>query len=172
MKPVGILVGVVMGMWCVSASAQTGRAVIRATADGSAVEGQATLSDTPDGLQVSVKVTGVPAGQHGIHLHEFGDCGDGGTAAGGHFNPDGVPHGLVLTDGLRQAHPGDMGNLIVGPDGAGALEVTLPGVSLTDGRYGVAGRAIILHAQPDDFSQPTGNAGGRIGCGSILITGS
>ena len=56
-------------------------------------------------------------------------------------------------------------------DGSGSLEVELDGMNLSSSSYAVAGRAFILHAKPDDFGQPTGNAGARIGCGSIVITG-
>ncbi len=131
----------------------------------------ATASNTAAGLHVTINVAGVPPGSHGIHIHEYGDCGNGGKAAGGHFNPDGVQHGLFPSDGVSKAHPGDMGNIEVGEDGSGTLTVLLPRVALSSGPYSVGGRAIILHEQPDDFGQPTGNAGSRIGCGTIVLVG-
>jgi Cu-Zn family superoxide dismutase len=152
------------------ASAETGRVVIRGTSEGSSVSGTATVAETPEGLTVSIHVAGVTPGQHGWHIHQFGSCDDAGNAAGGHYNPDGVPHGFLPKDGLAKAHPGDLGNIEVGSDGSGSLTVTLPSVTLSSGKYNVAGRAIILHEKVDDFGQPTGNAGGRIGCGSILLT--
>ena len=65
-----------------------------------------------------------------------------------------------------------MGNIDVGPKGSGTATVVLPGVSLTGtgGTPSVKGRSIILHEKIDDFGQPTGNAGGRIGCGTIVVT--
>ena len=163
---------VVWGMSVIpsTAWAETATATLAATQDGSAVSGTATLTDTPEGLRVAVQVRGAAPGQHGLHIHQYGGCADAGNAAGGHFNPDNVTHGFLPHDGLTKAHPGDVGNIDVGSDGAGQLNVVLPGVSLTGGRYSVAGRAIILHEKPDDFGQPTGNAGGRIGCGPILVT--
>ena len=152
-----------------SASAENGKAVLRGTADGSAITGIAKVTPTANGITVSVKVEHAPPGKHGFHIHQFGVCDDGGKAAGGHYNPKGVPHGLVTKDGLTGAHAGDFGNLEVGPDGNGSLEVTVPGVSLTGGQYSVAGRAVVLHELPDDFGQPTGNAGGRIACGPIVL---
>ena len=115
-------------------------------------------------------MSGVSAGTHGLHIHEAGDCSGGGSAAGSHFNPDGVSHGFLPQDGSAKAHPGDMGNIEVGQDGSGSLNLTLPGVHLASGPYAVAGRAIVLHEKVDDFGQPTGNAGGRIGCGPIVLT--
>ena len=43
----------------------------------------------------------------------------------------------------------------------------MPGLTLNDGKYAVNGLSIILHEKKDDFSQPSGNAGGRIACGII-----
>ena len=165
----GWLVGLAMGLGCASGFAETGTARIKGTTEGSSVRGSAALTDTADGLRVAVQVEGVPPGAHGLHIHQYGGCGGGGQAAGGHFNPAGAPHGLLPKDGLTKAHPGDMGNIEVGGDGAGSLALILPGVTLGGGRYSVAGRAIVLHEKADDFDQPTGNAGGRIGCGAIVI---
>ena len=166
-----VVVGISVVAACAPAWAETGKAVIQSTGEGYAVLGEATFADSPNGLHVSVRVSGVSPGQHGLHVHQFGNCGDQGKAAGGHFNPKGVPHGFLPQGGFEQAHAGDFGNLEVGPDGNGALTLTLPGLSLADGTYTVAGRAVVLHEKADDFGQPTGNAGGRIGCGEILVTG-
>ena len=157
-------------LWAGTAAAETGKAELKATAEGSTVSGLATLADTEGGLRVDVRVAGVPQGQHGLHIHEAGDCGDGGKASGGHFNPENVPHGFRPKDGPAKAHPGDMGNIDVGAGGTGSLTVTLPGVRLTGAPAAVSGRAIVLHEKVDDFGQPTGNAGGRIGCGPIVLT--
>ena len=150
--------------------AESGKAAIRAMADGSTMSGTAALTDAPQGLQVTLHVSGVPAGKHAMHIHQYGDCGDGGHAAGGHYNPDKVTHGFLPKDGLTKAHPGDLGNIDVGEDGKGSLSLVLPGVGLSGGKYSVGGRAIVLHEKVDDFGQPTGNAGGRIGCGPIIIS--
>jgi len=169
----GVVVAIGMIVGCASVWADTGKAVINGTTEGSRVSGSATLKDTPQGLKVVVKVAGVPPGMHGLHIHEQGDCGDQGKAAGGHFNPAGVPHGFLPKDGSTKAHAGDMGNIQVSQKGSGKTTVILPGVSLkgTGGTPSVEGRAVILHEKADDFGQPTGNAGGRIGCGVIMITG-
>ena len=171
-RSTAVLVCTVVGMGCAKAFAETGKAAIRATTEGSTVSGSATLTDTPAGLQVAIEVTGVSPGRHGLHIHQYGGCGDAGKAAGGHYNPAGAPHGFLPADGAAKAHAGDMGNIEVGPDGTGSATVVLPGVSLGRGAHSVGGRAIILHEKVDDFGQPTGNAGGRIGCGPIIVTGA
>ncbi len=78
-------------------------------------------------------------------------------------------HGDVLKAGVKKAHAGDMGNITAGSDGTAAVEVTIKKVSLSGGKHDVAGRALVVHEKADDFSQPAGNAGGRIACGVIVI---
>ena len=153
-----------------SAAAQTGQAMLQPTTDDSPVSGQVVFTETPEGLDIVVDVSGVSPGAHGLHIHQFGRCDDGGKAAGGHYNPDNAPHGFAPKDSFEHAHPGDLGNITIGDNGIGHLELTVPGLSLIEGDYPVAGRAVVLHEKADDFGQPTGNAGGRIGCGSIVIT--
>lgn len=151
------------------ALAAKGVALITATQAGSNVNGQVILNETPTSLELDVKVANVPPGKHGFHIHEKGDCSDEGKAAGSHYNPDGVMHGLVTQDGLPHAHAGDFGNIEVAADGTGTLKMVIPGLTLTGEQYNVEGKAVILHEKEDDFSQPTGNAGGRIGCGVIML---
>ena len=152
------------------AFAESGKAVLRGTTEGSSVSGTAVLTDTPEGLKITISVEHVAPGQHGLHVHQFGRCDDGGQAAGGHYNPDGVKHGYLPNDGFEQAHAGDLGNIEVGDDGTGSLELIVPNLRLSGGRYTVGGRSIILHDKVDDFGQPLGNAGSRIGCGAIVVT--
>ena len=149
--------------------ADTATSTIQGTVPDSEIYGTAKFEDTSDGLSVEIELFGAPAGDHGIHVHEFGSCDDKGSAAGGHFNPDKSPHGFLPKDSLKGAHAGDFGNIKIGADGHGILRLTLPGLEAKAGNHGVAGRAIVLHEKPDDFGQPTGNAGSRIACGPIRI---
>ena len=168
MRHVGVvMVAALMG--ASQASAASGKAVIQATKPGSAVSGEATLTETNGGLRVSVQVRNVSPGKHGLHIHDRGSCEEAGNAAGGHYNPSNAPHGFLPNDGFTKAHPGDLGNIKAGKDGKGRLKLTLKNVRLQEGAYTVANRAIVLHEKVDDFGQPTGNAGGRIGCGVITI---
>ena len=151
--------------------AATGAAAIEGTADGSDIEGTLKFEDTDKGLKVTGTLENIPTGEHGFHIHEFGDCSDEGKAAGGHFNPDQHPHGDVMKEGVMKVHAGDMGNLVADKEGMTKVDLVIPGVSLNGGKFGVVGRAVIVHEKPDDFGQPTGNAGGRIACGPIVLTG-
>jgi Cu-Zn family superoxide dismutase len=150
-------------------AAESAKATI-ATPPGSSVpvSGTVMLQDTPGGLKIDAQITQAPAGTHAFHIHEFGSCDGQGKAAGSHYNPANHPHGNAIKDGIAKTHAGDFGNLTVGADGKGSLQATLSGLSLT-GKTPVAGRAFILHEKTDDFSQPAGNAGERIGCGPIVL---
>ncbi len=144
-------------------------AVILPTQAGSPLAGSAELQETARGLQIKIKLSHAPPGRHGLHFHDQGQCGDGGKAAGDHYNPNHVKHGYLPEEGFAGAHAGDLGNIEVGPDGTGTLDLTILGLSLRSGPHPVVGRSIILHEREDDFSQPTGNAGSRIGCGVIAL---
>jgi Cu-Zn family superoxide dismutase len=163
------MVGLVLGILAIACSRPAARAILTGTTEGSQISGEATLEETNAGLRIQVRLSNAPPGSHGFHIHVAGNCADGGKSAGGHYNPDEVKHGDLLKDGFEGAHAGDLGNLEVGPDGTGAFDKVLPGLTLTVGRYPVGGRALILHGAPDDFGQPTGNAGARIACGTIRV---
>lgn len=150
-----------------SAWSATATALIKGTAPDSKIAGTVTLTEEKGGLTVVAKIINVPPGAHGFHIHAVGSCDDMGKAAGGHFNPDKSPHGLYPVDGPMKAMAGDMGNFVAGADGTGDFTVFMPGLTLNEGKYAVNGLSIILHEKKDDFSQPMGNAGGRIGCGII-----
>ena len=143
-------------------------AKIQGTKEGSPISGNAMFQETDQGLKIEVTISGAPAGEHGFHIHEKGDCSNAGNAAGGHFNPDGVRHGDLAKDGFTHAQAGDLGNIEIDAQGNGRLEKTFPGLTLKEGKYSVAGRALILHEKEDNFGQPTGNAGSRIACAEIV----
>jgi superoxide dismutase, Cu-Zn family len=133
---------------------------------GSKLSGKATFTEAGGGVRVRVQVTGAPPGRVATHVHETGDCSAPDAAsAGGHFNPTGHPHGIPPSE---ERHLGDLGNIDIGADGTGSTEVVVPGANLKEGDpNSFLGRAIIVHEKQDDGGQPTGNAGGRIGCGVI-----
>jgi Cu-Zn family superoxide dismutase len=133
---------------------------------GSKVTGKVTFTQQADGVEVEAEFTGLTPGKHGFHVHEFGDCSKmDGSCAGGHFNPDKMKHGAP---DAAERHVGDLGNIEADADGKATYKRVDTMISLS-GPHSILGRAIIVHANPDDYSQPTGNAGGRVGCGVIGI---
>lgn len=140
-------------------------AVLQPT-DGNDVSGTVQFSDTPNGVRVSVDISGLdPATSHGFHIHEFGDCSAGdASSAGGHFNPGGEPHGAPQD---VQRHAGDLGNVTA--NSAGVAQTSLLDTELMmSGERSVLGHAVVIHANADDLrSQPAGDAGPRLACGVI-----
>jgi len=132
---------------------------------GSTAQGMVHFTQMPDGsVEVEADLTGVPPGVHGFHVHDKGDCGDNGNAAGGHFNPTSMAHGAP---DAASHHAGDFGNVTADAAGAVHTKFTTRAISVTAGAMNnVVDHAIILHANADDLtSQPSGNAGPRIACG-------
>ena len=101
-----------------------------------------------------------------VHIHEHGDCGDMGNNAHGHWNPTNENHGKW---GEGNFHSGDIGNVELDASGKGTLELTTDRWTIGgDSTKNILNRAIIVHSGVDDYkTQPTGNAGSRIGCGII-----
>lgn len=142
-------------------------AVIRPTA-GNNTTGWVRFSRVDDNkVKVIAHVEGLPPNSsHGFHIHEFGDAtAPDAMSTGSHFDPAGTGHHGKPEDATR--HGGDMGNLTANAQGVADLELTLTGVSIAKPMNSILGRAVIVHAKTDDFGQPTGNAGGRIGVGVI-----
>lgn len=134
---------------------------------GSGVTGEVTFVRTDGGVKVTAELEGLAPGKHGFHIHQYGDLSDRqtGKSAGGHFAPEGEPHGAPSAD---QRHVGDLGNIEVGADGRATLERTDSHIALS-GPHSIVGRAVVVHEGEDTFGQPSGNAGGRVAFGVIGI---
>lgn len=134
---------------------------------GNKTFGEATFEEVNGRIHVVIYVQGLKPGQeHGLHIHEVGDCGSGdGMSTKGHFNPFGKPHANHTTP---ERHAGDLPALKAGKDGRAKVDAMLDVISIAPGPGSVVGRGLIVHADPDDYrTQPTGNAGARIACGVI-----
>jgi Cu-Zn family superoxide dismutase len=77
-------------------------------------------------------------------------------------------HGLDNPDG---PHAGDMNNFMVGRKGKAKALLVNTRVDLGDDAHSLftnGGTALVIHAKADDYkTDPTGNAGDRIACGTI-----
>ena len=140
-------------------------------AHSDSVKGSILLIQAP-GTPTLIKgtITGLEPGEHGFHIHEYGDMSDGCKSMGGHYNPDGVTHGDI-----NAGHVGDLGNITADKSGTAKFSIEAKRVDLLGDRS-VIGRGIVVHADKDDLgkggdaeSLKTGNAGDRLACGVITI---
>jgi len=134
--------------------------------------GTATITEAKKGggVLIHLKVQGLPVGEHAAHIHQVAKCeGPGFTTAGGHFNPEMKQHGL---DNENGPHAGDMANFTVaGKKGKADVTLVNTRVTMDNGPHSIftgGGTALMIHADKDDMhTDPTGNAGARIACGTI-----
>jgi Cu-Zn family superoxide dismutase len=139
---------------------------------GNNARGTVMFHQMGDKVHVVADISGLtPNAKHGFHIHEGTECGDDGMMAKGHYNPEQHQHGLP-TAGADQRHAGDFGNLQADGSGKAHLDLTVDNISISGAKNPIVGHAIIVHGKPDDGSQPTGNAGARIGCGIIKAGGN
>lgn len=148
------------------APGSTASAEMKPTA-GQSAAGVVTLRQKGESIELRAQLSGLQPGQvHGFHVHEKGDCSaPDASSAGAHLNPADAPHGMPHTG---PHHAGDLPALKA--DASGRAEVTfeVKGTLLGAGAADFMGKALVVHAQPDDYrSQPAGNSGARIACGVI-----
>ena len=137
-------------------------------ADG-ADHGEVTLTQTPSGVLISAKLTGLPPGPHGFHFHAVGECEPPFESAGGHYNPDEKKHGFMAEEG---PHAGDMPNVTADAEGNATVDVLTTLVSLdrdaANTVFDEDGTSVMVHAGPDDYAtDPSGGSGDRIACGVV-----
>lgn len=132
--------------------------------------GSIEVTEEAEGVSFAILLEGLTPGEHGLHIHEKGDCTPPDfTGAGNHFNPDEKKHGLLHPEG---AHAGDLPNIIVDENGVVDVEITAPNVTLKKGKKNSLlhkdGTSIIItEAKDDGMTQPSGDSGSRIACGKI-----
>jgi len=150
-----------------AADAVTTAKAVLAPTQGNTASGVVIFTKATDGVKVVADVTGLTPGEHGFHIHEFGDCSaPDAMSAGGHFNPKHVDHGAP---NATPHHVGDLGNVVADASGNAHYEYVDKSMSFS-GANSILGRGMIVHKDKDDLhSQPVGNAGARVACAVIGV---
>ena len=156
------------GQDTVSARAAGGNATAAMRDSAGKDLGTLTLSDAGQSIALSGQLTGLPPGEHAIHLHTVGQCdAPKFEGAGDHWNPTNRKHGKDAPGG---PHFGDLPNLTVARNGSASVQATTPGGMLRGSNAALDsdGVAVVVHAKRDDYkTQPSGDSGDRIACGIV-----
>lgn len=135
---------------------------------GTQTQGTAKFTQKGSNVVMDLNAYKLTPGVHAVHIHEKGDCSSAdASSAGGHWNPTTENHGKW---GMGEHHMGDIGNLIADNSGTGRILFKTDKwcMGCSDPNKNIYGKSIIIHEKRDDFNtQPTGNAGGRVGCVEI-----
>lgn len=129
--------------------------------------GTAELRQRGSAWSLALGVSGQTPGEHGMHLHEVGQCkGPDFASAKGHLNPVGKGHGSQNPGGM---HMGDLPNLTVSADGTASTIIAIPNSLDPAVLMDADGTALVIHAGPDDYkTDPAGNSGPRVACGAFV----
>lgn len=133
-------------------------AKIRGDAAHPQLHGTVSFYQRRDGVLVEAYLQGLPktaTGFFGFHIHEGGCCeGDGFPDVGSHYDLYGMPH---------PKHTGDLPPLL-SDHGKAYMAAFSSRFHIGE----IIGRTVIIHGGPDDLTtQPAGNAGEKIACGTI-----
>ncbi len=136
--------------------------------------GKANFQATSHGVLIEIALHGLTPGGHAIMIHTTASCDPKTkfTSAGPDlsFEPTKL-HGFLAKGGPR---PGDLPSQFAGADGELHATLITNAVSLGNGKKSLFdrdGASIIVNAKADDYiSQPDGNGGPRIACGTIIRT--
>ena len=160
---------------CLPADAQPrARAMARlAGLDGKPM-GTASFRSVNGGVLIELDLHGLPPGPHGMHLHASAQC----DAKSGFMKA-----GPILSLNSRKRHgylakggplTGDLPNQFAGADGRLKASTVTHAFTLGHGKrssFHRDGVSLIVKKRGDDYrTQPIGNSGDRIACGTVVRT--
>ena len=172
MKKLGlVIIGILLAMGTVHAEEVVVKmCLINSEGIGTPI-GTITITTSQYGTIFTPNLSGLSPGLHGFHVHENPSCGPAekngkmvpGLSAGGHYDParTGKHEGPYGT-----GHLGDLPALYAHADGTATHPVLAPRIKIAD----LKGRAIIIHAGGDNYSdhpKKLGGGGARVACGIV-----
>ena len=138
--------------------------------NGHKVEGEVRFKQLENGVLVTVDIRGMSPGEHGVHIHQYGDMrSDDGKSLGPHYNPENHSHGLPPQ---KKRHAGSFGNLKADELGYIRTQFIDDTISVASDWHPIIGRSIVFHANNDKGTQPAGDAGYRMAAGVIGLSPS
>jgi superoxide dismutase, Cu-Zn family len=176
LKTLGLVVGV--GLFGALAQADTLSAMATLQDSSGADLGTVIFTDTPEGLEMTLAVAGLPAGKHGLHVHTESSCesstDDAGMevmhgAAGGHFDPYATENHAGPEVDSQTGHAGDLPTLEVAQDGTATMTFVTTNMTVSEGITSLVNRTLMIHANEDNYTNEpkNGGSGERIACGVI-----
>ena len=184
--PAAIVAAIIIGVFALGALGSDGSAepevglearAVLASSSGDPM-GTVTFRQASAGVLIMADVQGLAPGGHAFIIHEVGACSPDFSAAGDHFNPTDVEHGLVhpawKRGGSGGGHSGDLPNIYAASDGAARADFFTAGItldtSLDHSIFDDDGSAIIVHEHPDAYAEEESDTGERVACGVIELT--
>ncbi len=152
-------------LWKIFSETPAAAAHIQGNMEYPEIRGVAQFYQTPQGVLVVTEVMGLPVGEdicrqgiYAVHIHNGTSCtgneSDSFANAMSHYNPNNCDHPY---------HAGDMPPLFEN-DGYALTVFVTNRFRVED----VIGKTVIVHDNRDDFtSQPAGDSGRKIACGTI-----
>ncbi|KAA0022139.1 superoxide dismutase[Cu-Zn] [Antrihabitans cavernicola] len=150
--------------------------------------GKVTFTKDGNYVEVKAEAQGLTPGFHGFHVHTAGKCEANSVAPAGGAPGNFLSAGGHLQVAGKTGHPasGDLSSLQVREDGSAELTTTTDAFTLDDLRNNGEGRAVVVHAGPDNFANipsrytlpdgaavpdqetmMTGDAGARVACAVV-----
>jgi Cu-Zn family superoxide dismutase len=157
-----------------AAAAPKAHAVAKLIGPDGKPAGRASFQQTSHGVLIEIELRELQPGAHAIMIHTTASCDAKKlfTSAGPDFSLEPArPHGFLAKGGPRA---GDLPNQFAAADGTLHASMITNAFSLGNGKKSIFdrdGASIIVHAKADDYAtQPDGNAGPRLACGTIIRT--
>ncbi len=138
--------------------------------NGSNVSGNIHFFEKDGFIEVIASVDGLELGNHGFHIHKYGDLTDKDAVSTGYIYKSEVI--TTVDENLEKQKLGRLGNIYAIDNSTAKYNQEIFSLSI-DGKNPILGRAIVIHKNEDDLTgAKCGNAGEIVAAGIIGIANS